>query len=61
MSKAGRPNSDDPRNMVVAVRLTEAEYRYLQALGMKHGRTVGEVMRFLALAGMPTSKKEQNG
>jgi hypothetical protein len=41
--------------MVVALRLTEAEYRYLQALGMKHGRTVGEMVRFLALAGMPSS------
>ncbi len=55
MSKAGRPKKDDPRNMVVALRLTEAEYRYLQALGMKHGRTVGEMVRFLALAGMPSS------
>ncbi len=56
MAKVGRPKLDDPRNMVVGVRLTEAEYRYLQALAMKHGRTVGEVMRFLALAGMPRPK-----
>ncbi len=50
---AGRPKSDEPREMVVALRLTLAEYRYLQALAMKHGRSVGEITRFLALAGMP--------
>jgi hypothetical protein len=47
--------------MVVAVRLTEAEYRYLQALGMKQGRTVGEIMRFLALAGMPQPARGSPG
>lgn len=57
MAKVGRPKSDEPRNMVVGLRLTEAEYRYLQALGMKHGRTVGEIVRFLALAAMPVPKE----
>jgi DNA-binding MarR family transcriptional regulator len=39
--------------MVVALRLTLAEYQYLQALAMKRGRSVGELTRVLALAGMP--------
>ncbi len=49
----GRKLVENPRNLLITVRLTAAEYRYLQALGMKHGRPLGEVVRFLALAGMP--------
>jgi hypothetical protein len=49
----GRKPVDDPRNLLITVRLTAAEYRYLKALAMKHGRPLGEVVRFLALAGMP--------
>lgn len=57
MGKVGRPKSDEPRELVVSVRLTVAEYRYLQELAMKHGRSVGEIMRFMSLAGMPASKQ----
>ncbi len=49
----GRKPAENPRNPLITVRLTEAEYRYLQALAMKQGRPLGEVVRFLALAGMP--------
>jgi hypothetical protein len=49
----GRKPADDPRNLLITVRLTAAEYRYLQVLAMKHGRPLGEVVRFLALGGMP--------
>ncbi len=49
----GRKPVDDPRNLLITVRLTSAEYRYLQALAMKHGRPLGEVVRGLALSGMP--------
>lgn len=59
MAKAGRPKSDEPREMIVSVRLTLAEYRYLQALAMKHGRSVGEIMRFMSLAGMPAGGRQQ--
>jgi DNA-binding MarR family transcriptional regulator len=60
MMPAGRPKSEEPREMVVALRLTLAEYRYLQALAMKRGRSVGELTRVLALAGMPQKGDDKN-
>jgi hypothetical protein len=53
MKRVGRPPSDDPRKLVVALRLTQAEYQYLQMLAMRRGRSVGELIRLLALADMP--------
>jgi hypothetical protein len=41
---------------LITLRLTGAEYHYLQSLALKHGRPLGEVVRFLALAGMPIEK-----
>jgi hypothetical protein len=46
-------NPSELRNVVLTVRLTQAEYRYVQALAMKQGRPMGEVVRSLVLAGMP--------
>jgi hypothetical protein len=57
MAKVGRPKSDDPREMVVSLRLTLAEYRYLQRLAMKRGRSIGELVRLLVLVDMPTPPK----
>ena len=56
----GRKPADDPRNMIITVRLTEEEYRYLQALSLKHGRPLGEIVRFLCLAGMPRPTQEES-
>jgi hypothetical protein len=59
MAKAGRPKSGKPvRDMVVSVRLTRAEYRSLQGLAMKQGRPLGELLRALALAGMPAGERQ---
>lgn len=52
----GRKPAENPRNLLITVRLTEEEYRYLQSLALKHGRPLGEIVRFLALAGMPRPK-----
>jgi hypothetical protein len=41
--------------MIITLRLTQGEYHYLKGLAMKRGnRPLGEIVRFLALAGMPT-------
>ena len=58
MARAGRPKAAEPREMVVSVRLTLAEYRALQALAMKQGRSVGEQLRALALAGLPAGERQ---
>ncbi len=55
----GRKPVANPRNLLITVRLTVAEYRYLQALAMQHGRPLGEVVRFLALVGMSSSAAAQ--
>ncbi len=52
----GRKPVDNPRDILITLRLTGAEYHYLQSLALKHGRPLGEVVRFLALAGMPIEK-----
>jgi hypothetical protein len=44
------------RDMRVTIRLSEVEYRYLQALAMKQGLSVGVLVRARAVAGMPVSK-----
>ena len=55
MSKRGRPRSQkEPRDMIVCVRLTLPEYRYVKALAMSQkNRPISEVVRALALVGMP--------
>jgi hypothetical protein len=54
MPKPGRPKSDQPREMVVSLRLTLAEYRYIQVLAMRRGVSIGDLVRLLALADMPS-------
>ncbi len=56
MPKVGRPKAAEPREMVVSLRLTLAEYRALQALAMRRGVVIGELVRVLALAGLPRSR-----
>lgn len=51
--KVGRPPKDEPRVIPVGFKVNQREYRYLQQLAFKHGRSIGEIVRFLALAGMP--------
>lgn len=51
--KVGRPPKDDPRVIPVGFKVTQREYWYLQQLAFKRGRSIGEVVRSLALAGMP--------
>lgn len=54
MAKTGRPLAGDAvREIPVTFRVTQAEYRWLQSLSYKHGRSVSDVVRFLTLAGMP--------
>jgi hypothetical protein len=53
----GRKPAENPRNLLITVRLTVAEYRYLQALALKRGRPLGEVVRALSLAGMPVREE----
>ena len=54
MSKRGRPRSaEERRDMIVCVRLTLPEYRYVKALALSQkNRPVSEVVRSLALVGM---------
>jgi hypothetical protein len=49
----GRPRKPEPRTIPVGFKVNEREYSYLQSLSFKHGRSIGEILRFLALAGMP--------
>ena len=54
--KTGRPLAGDAvRAIPVTFRVTEAEYRWLQSLSFKHGRSITDIVRFLVLAGMPAS------
>ena len=56
MRRPGRPKSPTPREMVVTFRLTQAEYRALQARALRQGRSVGELARQLVTtAHAPTS------
>lgn len=56
----GRKPAENPRDVVITVRLTQEEYRYLQGLSLKQGRPLGEIVRFLCLAGMPRSTQEES-
>ncbi len=59
MSRTGRPRKAvEPMTLTVSMRVTRAEYFYLQDLGRRHGRSVADVLRFLALAGMPAAEVE---
>lgn len=53
MVRGPKPNPDrqQVRDMRVTIRLSKVEYDYLHALAMKQGKSVGELMRLLALAG----------
>lgn len=50
MARPGRPKADNPRDLVVTLRLTQAEYRALQARALRRGQSVGEYVRAVALA-----------
>lgn len=50
----GRPKSAETREFTLRVRLTPEEYRYLQSLSLKLGKSMSEVVRSRALAGMPS-------
>jgi hypothetical protein len=59
MSKIGRPRkADEPMALTVSMRVTRAEYHYLQDRARREGRSVADVLRFLALAGMPRPAAE---
>jgi hypothetical protein len=53
MAKPGRPKSAEPREMVVSLRLTHAEYHQLRSLSIRKGVSIGEFVRRLVLANMP--------
>ena len=53
----GRKPAENPRSLLITVRLTEEEYHYLQRLAMVSGRPLGEIVRALSLAGMPVRKE----
>ncbi len=54
MPTIGRPRkADEPLSLTVSMRVTRLEYLYLQDVARRHGRSVNDVLRFLALAGMP--------
>ncbi len=55
MARPGRPKTAEPREMVVSLRLTQAEYHYIQALAFRRGISIGELLRLLALADMPSN------
>jgi hypothetical protein len=46
------------RDMRITLRLSQVEYRSLQAVAMKRGESVGELVRALALGGIMGEKKE---
>lgn len=51
--RRGRPPQAHPREIPVAFRLTVAEYRYLQRLSLREGKSIVDVIRARALADMP--------
>jgi hypothetical protein len=61
MSQRGRPRSaSERRDMIVCVRFTLLEYRYLKSVSMsQRNRSVSEVVRSLALDGMPIEKPKE--
>ena len=48
----GRPKSDNPRDLVIRFRVSQAEYEQLQRAGMQHRPILspGEYARLVALA-----------
>lgn len=55
--KVGRPRKDEPRVIPVGFKANQREYHYLQALAYKRGCSIGELVRALALVGMPPAKE----
>jgi hypothetical protein len=54
MAVIGRPRkADEPMSLTVSMRVTRAEYHYLQDLARRDGRSVADVLRARALVGMP--------
>jgi predicted DNA-binding ribbon-helix-helix protein len=44
------------RDMRITLRLSQVEYRHVQAVAMQRGLSVGALVRALALAAMPGQK-----
>ena len=45
MSKVGRPKADNPKQELVAVRLTQEERRELEAYATAHNMTITQVLK----------------
>ncbi len=61
MRRPGRPKSPTPREMVVTFRLTQAEYRALQARALRQGRSVGELARRLVTTALAAGTTGDTG
>jgi hypothetical protein len=59
MVRGPKPNPDrkQVRDMRLTIRLSQVEYDYLRKLAVKPVRSMGELVRSLALAGMPLPKE----
>jgi hypothetical protein len=56
MAVIGRPRrAAEAMSLTVSMRVTRAEYHYLQGLARRDGRSVADVLRARALVGMPPS------
>jgi hypothetical protein len=52
----GRPRkADAPMSLTVSMRVTRAEYHWLQDLARRDGRSLADVLRARVLVGMPPS------
>ena len=45
MAKMGRPNADNPRSNVLAIRFTESELEELKERAAKYNLTIAETVR----------------
>lgn len=45
MAKTGRPKSDNPKNSLIGLKLTEDEATKLKEYASKHGMTITEVLQ----------------
>jgi hypothetical protein len=56
MAVIGRPRkAAEAMSLTVSMRVTRAEYHYLQDRARREGRSVADVLRARALVGMPSS------
>ena len=45
MARTGRPKSDNPKNSLIGLKLTEVEAAKLREYASKHGMTITEVLQ----------------